>query len=36
MQRLEDERTTVLAGHFAAPGFGRVVRVDGRRYWRGL
>jgi len=36
MQRIEDERATMLAGHFAAPGFGRVVRADGRRSWRGL
>jgi len=26
----------VAAGHFEAPGFGRIVRLDGRRYWRGL
>jgi glyoxylase-like metal-dependent hydrolase (beta-lactamase superfamily II) len=36
MQRIEDERGTMLAGHFAAPGFGRIVRANGRRYWRGL
>lgn len=34
--RLERERILVAAGHFPAPGFGRVVRLEGRRYWRGL
>jgi glyoxylase-like metal-dependent hydrolase (beta-lactamase superfamily II) len=36
MQRIEDERMTMLAGHFASPGFGRIVRADGRRHWRAL
>jgi glyoxylase-like metal-dependent hydrolase (beta-lactamase superfamily II) len=36
MQRIEGERMLVLAGHFKAPGFGRVVRAEGRRYWRAL
>jgi glyoxylase-like metal-dependent hydrolase (beta-lactamase superfamily II) len=36
VERLEREQILVAAGHFAAPGFGRVVRLDGRRYWRGL
>lgn len=36
LQRVEDERMTVMAGHFAPPGFGRVVRVKGKRYWRAL
>jgi glyoxylase-like metal-dependent hydrolase (beta-lactamase superfamily II) len=36
LDRLEREEILVAAGHFAAPGFGRVVRLDGRRYWRGL
>ncbi len=35
-ERLEREQITVLAGHFQAPGFGRVVRLQGRRYWQGL
>ncbi len=33
---LEREEILVAAGHFEAPGFGRIVRLDGRRYWRGL
>jgi glyoxylase-like metal-dependent hydrolase (beta-lactamase superfamily II) len=36
IERLEREQTLVAAGHFQAPGFGRIVRLDGRRYWRGL
>jgi len=34
--RLEREQVIVAAGHFEAPGFGRIVRLDGRRYWQGL
>ena len=34
--RLEREEILVAAGHFEAPGFGRIVRLEGRRYWRGL
>ncbi len=34
LQRIEDERMTVIAGHFAHPGFGRIVRIEGKRYWR--
>ncbi len=36
MRRIEDERLIAAAGHFAHPGFGRLVRVAGRRTWRGL
>jgi len=36
VERLEREQILVAAGHFAAPGFGRIVKLDGRRYWRGL
>src|SRR3989442_715329 len=36
LDRLEHERIVVAAGHFQAPGFGRIVRLEGRRYWRGL
>jgi glyoxylase-like metal-dependent hydrolase (beta-lactamase superfamily II) len=34
--RLERENILVAAGHFEAPGFGRIVRLEGRRYWQGL
>ena len=35
---LEADRIALVAGHFPAPGFGRIVRGpdDGRRYWRAL
>ena len=36
LDRLEREEILVAAGHFESPGFGRIVRLDGRRYWRGL
>ncbi len=36
MQRLEAEGITLAAGHFPAPGFGTVARVDGKRVWRGM
>jgi glyoxylase-like metal-dependent hydrolase (beta-lactamase superfamily II) len=36
MQKIEAERMTMLAGHFAAPGFGRIVRMEGQRFWQGL
>ena len=34
LDRVEAERTAVVSCHFPAPGFGRVIRVDGRRYWQ--
>lgn len=34
--QLESDGTLVAAGHFPQPGFGRFVRVDGRREWRPL
>ncbi len=36
MRRIAGERHLLVAGHFPFPGFGRVVEVEGRRYWRGL
>ena len=36
LDRVEAEGLTVAARHFPEPGFGRVVRVEGRRYWHGL
>ncbi len=32
----EREGTLIAAGHFPAPGFGRVVRLQDRRYWQAL
>ena len=34
--RLEREDLTVAACHFPAPGFGKIVRFEGRRYWQGF
>jgi glyoxylase-like metal-dependent hydrolase (beta-lactamase superfamily II) len=34
LDRIEAEGMTVAAGHFPAPGFGRVLRLDGQRYWQ--
>ena len=36
MERLEREETVVASGHFPAPGFGKIVRLEGRRYWQVL
>jgi glyoxylase-like metal-dependent hydrolase (beta-lactamase superfamily II) len=36
LDRLEREDIIVAAGHFQAPGFGKIVRRQGRRYWQGL
>lgn len=36
MERLEREGFPVAAVHMAAPGFGRIVRGEGRRYWQAL
>jgi len=36
MERLEREEIIVAAGHFKAPGFGKVIRLQGHRYWQVL
>jgi glyoxylase-like metal-dependent hydrolase (beta-lactamase superfamily II) len=36
LDSLEAEGTLVSAGHFPDPGFGRFVRVEGRRQWQGI
>jgi hypothetical protein len=36
MERLEREQIIVAGGHFEASGFGKVVRLEGRRYWQVL
>jgi glyoxylase-like metal-dependent hydrolase (beta-lactamase superfamily II) len=36
LDRVEAEGMTVAACHFPAGGFGRLVRLEGRRYWQGL
>ena len=34
--KAESEDATLVACHFPAKGFGKLVRVDGRRYWQSL
>lgn len=34
--RMEKDHSLVVSGHFPVPGFGRLVRVEGRRYWQAL
>lgn len=36
MEQLEQDGIIAASGHFPAPGFGKVVRLEGRRYWQGL
>jgi glyoxylase-like metal-dependent hydrolase (beta-lactamase superfamily II) len=35
-ERLELEGILIAAGHFPAPGFGKLARLEGRRYWQPL
>ena len=34
MDRVERDDAMILSGHFPAPGYGRLGRSDGVRYWR--
>ena len=34
LDQLEREGTPVVSCHFPLPGFGKVVRYEGRRYWQ--
>ena len=36
LDRIESEGMTVLACHFPEPGYGHIVRLQGRRYWQAL
>ena len=36
LHRLESEGMAAVVCHFPEPGFGKIVRLEGRRYWRGL
>ncbi len=36
LDRLEREGIPVAAVHLARPGFGKIVREQGRRYWQAL
>jgi glyoxylase-like metal-dependent hydrolase (beta-lactamase superfamily II) len=35
-QRMEADGGVTIGGHFPSPGFGRLVRIDGRRLWQAL
>ena len=34
LERIENDNAMLISGHFPAPGFGTLVRVEGRRYWQ--
>jgi len=36
MEQLEQSDILGIIGHFPAPGFGKIVRGEGRRYWQAL
>ncbi len=36
MDRMERDEAVVVSGHFPSPGYGRLARLKGRRYWRAL
>ena len=36
LEDAEEQGSLLLAGHFPSPGFGRLIRVCGRRYWQKL
>ena len=36
LDRIESEGMTIAACHFPEPGFGRVARIEGRRYWQSV
>jgi glyoxylase-like metal-dependent hydrolase (beta-lactamase superfamily II) len=35
LDRAEAENARLIACHFLTPGFGKLVRIEGRRYWQG-
>ena len=36
LEQAARENTTLVACHFPEPGFGRLIRVEGRFYWQSL
>ena len=34
--RMERDHSLAISGHFPTPGFGQLVRIEGRRYWQPL
>jgi glyoxylase-like metal-dependent hydrolase (beta-lactamase superfamily II) len=36
LERVEAEGIKLVSGHFPEPGFGQIIRLEGRRYWQAL
>ena len=36
LERIENDDAMLISGHFPAPGFGTLVRMEGRRYWQAV
>jgi glyoxylase-like metal-dependent hydrolase (beta-lactamase superfamily II) len=36
LDRVEAEGMTMAAGHVRGSGFGRIIRIQGRRFWHGV
>ena len=36
LERIENDSAMLISGHFPAPGFGTLVRMEGRRYWQAI
>ena len=36
VETMENEDYVVLAGHLPSPGFGKILRLNGVRYWQGI
>jgi glyoxylase-like metal-dependent hydrolase (beta-lactamase superfamily II) len=36
LDRLEADGITLAGGHLPAPGYGRIIRLEGKRYWQAL
>ena len=36
LERIENDNAMLISGHFPAPGYGTLVRMEGRRYWQAI
>ena len=36
LERIENDNAMLISGHFPAPGFGTLIRVEGHRYWQAV
>ena len=36
LERIENDNAMLISGHFPSPGFGTLVRMEGRRYWQAI